>query len=119
MQDRRKQPRKKLTAFTPVYLSEKRTLLGYVRDLNLQGAMVIGEKALETGTQLTLEINFPGDLPGISATQVTLPARVVRCIPDNSPRSFNLGFEFSEVGPEQARILQALLDRYHFGYQVA
>ncbi len=114
--ERRKEPRKKLMAFTPVHDQDKGTLLGYIRDLTLQGVLVIGEKTLDVDTQTTLVMELPGGLPGIVATRMTISARVARCVKDESPQTYRIGFEFTDVKPEQTEILQALLERYHFRY---
>jgi hypothetical protein len=117
MDERRKERRKKLMAFAPVYDSRQGTILGYLADLTLQGAMVIGEHALEDDARLTLIIQFPGELEGISARRMTIPARVARCVPDSGPQSFRIGFEFPEMDPQNAELIQALLKRYHLPHQ--
>ncbi len=116
--DRRKEPRKKVMAFTPVYELDKGKLLGYLRDLTLQGALVIGEKKLDVNTQITLAIELPGDLPSITEIRLAIPARVARCIDDESPNSYKIGFEFNDIKPEHTHIIEALLERYHFRYKL-
>jgi Tfp pilus assembly protein PilZ len=117
MSDRRRETRKKVMAFTPVR-DAKGGLLGYLADLTAQGAMVVGEKPLEANTQMTLSIELPRDLPGVTASRLSLPTRVARCAPDeDTNREFHIGFAFSEVKPEQAKIIQAILERYFFRYQ--
>ena len=44
MSDKRKEERKSLMTFTPVYGLHPKTLLGYAEDLTVHGAMVVGEK---------------------------------------------------------------------------
>ncbi len=116
--ERRKELRKKLMAFTPVYDLEKGILLGYIRDLTLQGALVIGEKFLDSGTQTTLAFELPGGLPGITVTRMKITARVARCVQDESSKTYQIGFEFTATSPEQTEILQALLQRYHFRHKI-
>ena len=53
--NRRKESRKTVMAFTPVYELKQGKLLGYLRDITLQGALVIGEKTLEVNTQTVLD----------------------------------------------------------------
>jgi len=118
MSERRKELRKKVMAFTPVYDVDKKRLLGYLGDLTLQGAMVVGAKPLEVDKQLNLKIEFQDDLPGIATRQMTIPARVARCDRDESPNSYKLGFEFTDVQPEHAKIIEALLERYHFRHKM-
>jgi len=114
MSEHRKETRKKLMAFTPVYDSNQRVLLGYVGDLTLLGVMVIGEKSLEINKEAILKIEFPDNLSDIIATHVTIPTRVAWCRHDESPQYFNIGFEFTEVTPQHTKIFQAILERYQF-----
>ncbi|MBN1454491.1 MAG: PilZ domain-containing protein [Anaerolineales bacterium] len=115
--ERRKEARKKLMAFTPVHDQDKGILLGYIRDLTLYGILVISEKILDINKQITLAIELPGGLPEITATRMTIPARVVRCMEDESSQTYKIGFEFTDVKPEHLKIIQALLERYHFRYK--
>jgi hypothetical protein len=113
MQERRKAPRKYLMAYSQVFDLYGGQLLGYLGDLNLLGAMVIGDKSIVKDTNITLAIELP-ELAGVTATRMVIPARVVRCEPDVSPTYFNIGLEFTEVKPEQRGIIQAIMDTYEF-----
>lgn len=114
MKIQRKESRKKLVAFTPVYDLLHRTLLGYIGDLTLQGLMVIGEKPVEINKHLTLSIEFPESQPDALGLRVAIPARATWCRQDDSLQNFNIGFEFIEVLPENARVIEAILNRYQF-----
>ena len=112
--DKRKALRKKLMAFTPVYDLNPRVLLGYVKNLSLLGIMVVGKKAVETGKDKLLKIEFPDDLPDVVSTHITIPVRVAWCKQDESRKYFNIGFEFTQVTPEHAALFQAIMARYQF-----
>jgi len=114
MSTQRKEPRKKLMAFTPVYDLRHKTLLGFVGDLTLKGAMVIGEKSVETEKHFILGIEFPEAPPTLTATRIVIPARVAWCRQEDGPQSFNIGFEFTEVSAENAAVIEAVLERYQF-----
>ncbi len=114
MNNNRKESRKKLMAFTPVYDLLHKTLLGYVGDLTLQGVMVVGEKSIETNKRITLGIDFPENLPEAPAMRVVILARVAYCRQEETPLYFNIGFEFIDVSPENAREIEAILERYQF-----
>ena len=115
--DRRKESRKVVMAFTPVY--EKGKVLGYLRDLTEKGAQVNGEKTLEVNTQTTLSIEIPGELPGITSKRLNIHVRVARCVPDKeSGNHYELGFEFTDLQPEQVQVIEALLERYHFRHKL-
>ncbi len=113
MDDRRKAPRKSLMAYTQVFDLYGGQLLGYLGDLNLLGAMVIGEKPIMPDTSITLAIELP-ELEGVKATRMVLPSRVAWSEQDLSPNYFNVGFEFLDVKPDQSDIIQAIMQRYEF-----
>ncbi len=115
--DRRKETRRKLMAFTPVYevyALHPKMLLGYLGDLTLKGALVIGTKPVALNKELKLGIEFPSDLSDIETLYVELPARVVRCKQDEGPQNYSIGLEFAEVTLDQAELFQLILARYHF-----
>ena len=117
MSDQRQSPRKNLMAFTPVYGLQPRTLLGYIEDLTLHGAKVIGERSLESDRQLSLTIEFPGDVEGVSTPRITVQARVAWSKKEKDSHYFDIGFEFTELQPKAATIIAAVLKRYEFRRQ--
>ncbi|HMS00132.1 MAG TPA: PilZ domain-containing protein [Anaerolineales bacterium] len=113
MQDRRKQPRKNLMSYSQVFDLYAGRLIGYLGDLNLLGAMVIGDEPMSLDTKLTASIQLP-ELPNVSATRMAVPVRVAWCQQDLSPEYFNIGFEFELVTDDQKRIIQAVMENYEF-----
>ncbi|HMV30399.1 MAG TPA: PilZ domain-containing protein [Anaerolineales bacterium] len=113
MFDKRKDTRKKLMAFTLVYTLKPKALIGYLEDLTIRGARVVGSVSLEADKLVTLEIDFPKDTASLPPTPFTIQARVARSAQDEAKYA-NLGFEFVDVTPEQTRILEAVIDRYEF-----
>jgi PilZ domain-containing protein len=113
MQERRKQPRKHLMSYSQVFDLYGGDLLGYLGDMNLLGVMVIGNRALPVDTKLTLAIELP-ELQEVTASRMTVPARVAWCEKDLSPDYYNIGFEFREMQSAQAKIIQAIMDNYEF-----
>lgn len=116
MQDRRKLPRKDLMSYSQVFDLNKGKLIGYLGDLNLIGAMVIGDEAMKVDDKLLISIQLP-ELPKINATRLSLPVRVVRCNQDLSPEYFNIGVEFDLVTDEQKQIIEAVIENYEFRRQ--
>jgi len=113
MKERRKEERKSLKAYTQVFDLYGGFLLGYLGDLHLHGAMIIGDKFMKENTELTVSIELP-DLPNINAVRMTMPVRVVWCQQDLSPQFFNIGFEFKEVSEEQKTMIGAIIQNYEF-----
>ncbi|MGB8980749.1 MAG: PilZ domain-containing protein [Anaerolineales bacterium] len=116
MQERRKLPRKDLMSYSQVFDLYRGSLIGYLGDLTLIGAMVIGDEALKVGEKLTISIQLP-ELPKVHATRLALPARVVRCNQDLSPEYFNIGVEFEIVTDDQKNIIEAVIENYEFRRQ--
>ena len=116
MQERRKQPRKDLMSYSQVFELYHGKLIGYLGDINLLGAMVIGDEPLEVNTQMTISIQLP-ELPQVTATRMALPVRVAHCQRDLSPEYFNIGLEFSLVTDNQRQIIESIVDNYEFRRQ--
>ncbi len=119
MSERRKETRRRLTAFTPVYDLHPRILLGYLGDLTLRGAMMIGTNLTTINKETTLEIEFPSELPGIRVLAVQIPARIAWCRQEEKPQYYNIGVEFTEVSAENAELIQQMLERYHFRFALS
>jgi hypothetical protein len=116
MQERRKQPRTDLMSFSQVVDLYTGKLLGYLGDLNLLGAMVIGDEPLEVHSKLTISIQLP-ELNGLNATRMVLPVRIAYCQKDVSPDYFNIGLEFELVTDRQRTIIDAIMTNYEFRRQ--
>jgi len=119
MSDLRKETRRRLTAFTPVFDLYPRVLLGYLGDLNLRGALVIGTKLTTINKETILEIIFPSELADITVIPITIPARIAWCRADERSQSYNIGVEFTELTPLHKELFQQILERYHFRYNLS
>ncbi len=113
MNERRKQERKTLVAYTQVFDLYGGNLLGYLGDLTASGAMIISEKPMKTDTQITLAIEIP-ELPEVRATRMSIMARVAWCQQDLSPQYFNIGFEFKDVNDEHKKLIETIIQNYQF-----
>ena len=113
MPERRKFPRKNLMSYSQVFELYEGRLIGYLGDLNILGAMVIGDQPMELDKKLTISIQLP-ELPNSTATRMTLPGRVAWCQQDLSPEYFSIGLEFELVTDDQKKIIEAVMDNYEF-----
>ena len=116
MQERRKQPRKDLMSYSQVFELYHGKLIGYLGDITLLGAMVIGEEQYQVGALLNISIQLP-ELPDVTATRMALPVRVIHCQKDLSPEYYNIGLEFTEVTDQQKKIIEAIIENYEFRRQ--
>lgn len=117
MTDHRKTERVKAMTFTAVYERNGHALLGFLGDLTLQGAMVVGEKAVETGRDTILEVEFRGvdEVPG---GRLALPAHVAWSRQEAGTTYFHTGFEFREMTEQNRQVIEALVARYKFSSQI-
>jgi hypothetical protein len=113
MNEHRKDERKKLVAFTPVYDSQHRALLGYLGDLSKEGALLVGEKSMDVDAQITLVVDFPAT-PEFPARRLIIPARVAWCRQEKGIPYFNTGFEFQEIDEQNKTVIESILQRYQF-----
>jgi hypothetical protein len=116
MQERRKIQRNNLMAYTQVFDLSGGYLIGYLGDLNLSGAMVIGDKPMAENTQITLAIELP-DLINFNKRRLIIPARVAWNEPDISPEFFAIGFEFKKVTIAQNRVIETIMKDYEFRHK--
>jgi hypothetical protein len=117
MQERRKSPRKDLMSYSQVFDVNRGKLIGYLGDLSLSGAMIIGDEPQKVDERATISIQLP-ELPNNSATHLILRVRVAWCHEDLSPEYFNVGMEFSVVTDEQKKIIEAIIENYEFRRQM-
>lgn len=113
MADERKIKRRKLMAFTPVHDRDKNTLLGYIGDLTMKGALVIGEKPMEKDTLTTLAFDFP-ETPEFPGRRVFFPVRVAWSKREPEAEYYDSGVEFQELSDENKEILESILERYQY-----
>src|SRR5688572_7830341 len=112
--DPRKDIRKKLMAFTPVYDSISNSLVGYVGNINMFGMMVVSERVAEVGREVILNVEFPKSLLEADDKNLVAPARVAWCKQDESIKSCTIGFEFTKTTAEQTALIRRIMERYHF-----
>lgn len=111
MRERRKAERQVLTAFTLAYDHEKDSLLGYLRDLSLNGALLVGSRCFEDQAELTVAIEFH-KTPEVQAVRMAIPARVAWCRQEQRSDTYDTGIEFLELRAEDERVIRSILDRY-------
>jgi hypothetical protein len=114
MNNQRKESRKKLVAFTPVYELLHKTLIGYIGDLTPQGVMVIGEKPVDINKHLTLGLEFPDDESDAHTLRVAISGRVAWCRQEERLTYFNSGLEFQEMTAGNKKVIEAILERFKF-----
>ena len=113
MEERRKLPRKYLMAFSSVFESKSRVLLGYLSDLTLGGLMIISKVPLDDEKNIVLYIELP-NTPQFPQESLEISARAAWCEADIDPRLYNIGFQFIELNEEDKAIIKEMIEIYEF-----
>jgi hypothetical protein len=88
-------------------------VIGYLSDLTVKGAMVIGEHHLEQGENFQLRIDLP-ESNEFKKDHLDVNATSVWSKPDIDPVFFNTGFEFGELVPGDEKIIERMIELYEF-----
>ncbi len=113
--NRRKEARKPIVNFTLVHDAKSGKLLGYLRDLTLNGAQINGSRSLNIGTEVVLSIKLLSDIPEVMAKELRIDAKVQRCVTvGKEPASYEIGFEFIDLPSEEKDLIEKFLKRYQF-----
>ena len=102
-------------SFTLVHDAKTGKLLGYLRDLTLNGAQVNGSKELDIGTDVILTMKLLSDIPEVVGQELHIGARVTRCIAvTEMPVGYEIGFKFTDLPSEEKELIEKFLQRYQF-----
>ena len=112
--NRRKLERKYLTYFSRVLDRRNNKLLGYLYDLTIEGAMVVGEVELPTGKTLPARIDLPEGL--CPKKYLDIEAYVVWSSPNEEDGTYKSGLRLMNTHPDEVEMLDCLID--HFGMAV-
>lgn len=112
--NRRKLERKYLTYFSRVLDRRNNKLLGYLFDLTVEGAMVVGEVELPAGATIMARIDLP---EGLCPKQyLDIEADVVWCRLNEEDGTYKSGLRLVDLPPDAVEMLDCLID--HFGMAV-
>lgn len=113
MSERRHMERKYLVIYSRVFDRKSGRVLGYLSDLTLEGAMIIGEEPLEKGLHLTLRMDLP-DVAAFNQRHFDIEAEAMWSKPDVDPSFYNTGFQFLHPTDEHRAVLKHMIEMYEF-----
>src|SRR4030067_3796151 len=112
MQERRKYPRKDLLLFINVYESKSGRIIWTLLNITLDGARVLRENRIDSDKPMELHIKLPESF--IQKHELIFSANSRWCAPDINPEFFDVGYQFANVSEEDAKIIQAIIEKYGF-----
>lgn len=113
MKERRKLPRKYLMVYSRVFDQKTGRIIGYLSDLNQLGAMTISDDPLPVDSVIELRFDLPDPII-FSSDHLNIKARVAWCQADINPVFYNIGFEFLNISPKEADIIEQMIITYEF-----
>jgi hypothetical protein len=112
MVERRKHPRKDLLLFASVFDTENDRIIGTLLNITLDGAMVLTENKIDSNKVMELHIKLPENF--VNKDELVFTASSRWCAPDINPEFFDVGYQFAHVTEEDAKIIQAIIEKYGF-----
>ncbi|MBI5354502.1 MAG: PilZ domain-containing protein [Chloroflexi bacterium] len=113
----RMEKRRKVMTFTPVYNGLTNSLLGYLGDLTLKGALLVSENPIEVEQTLSLAIEFRKTSEN-PASRMVISARVAWCKLEDHRTYYNTGLEFLSLTDEEIKMIGAIMDKYQFNFEM-
>ena len=113
----RMERRRKLMTFTPVHDVHTNTLLGYLGDLTLKGALMVSEKPVEAGRTLTMTIEFHETPDKSPAMHMIISARVAWCKLEEHRTYYNVGMEFLDMTKQNKQLVEKILEKYEISHK--
>jgi len=113
MEERRKIPRKYFAIYSRVFDHASGQVLGFLSDMASGGAMIISDSPMAENQDINLRFDLP-DPALFSADHLNIDARIIWCQQDIDPTFYNIGFEFKDISPVQAKIINEIISAYEF-----
>jgi hypothetical protein len=110
MIERRNEERKYLTYFSRVVDRNNGRPLGYLVDLTVHGAQLVGNIPLKLDHIFPLRIDLPEGFGDVRT--LDLVAKAIWVEPDDDPEFYHTGLQLTEIADDQVETLQKLLDQY-------
>jgi hypothetical protein len=112
MSERRKVRRKYLMFYTRIFDAVTSGLLGNLIDLTTDGAMIISEAPLPIGKTYRLKLELAGEIGDKPYLEFEATSRWSS--QDVDPHFYNTGFHMEKIAPEDAAIIEKIVEAYGF-----
>jgi hypothetical protein len=113
MTTKRKEKRKNLIYYLPVYDRNSGEMLGQLVDITTSGLMLVCENPVQDGEYFEMRMDLPSEIEG--KKEIEFNARSEWCKKDVNPKFFAAGFSFENISREQIRVIDSLI--YEFSFQ--
>ncbi|MGB8212980.1 MAG: PilZ domain-containing protein [Anaerolineales bacterium] len=112
MRDKRKIERRFLLYYMRVYDAATLHQIGNLVDITPRGIMVVSEHPLPEGQTTRLRMELTSEVT--EKPFMEFSAHSKWCEPDIIPNMYNTGFEILDLAPEDAEIIQRIIEEFGF-----
>jgi hypothetical protein len=95
-----------------VYRSDSGKIIGTLLNITLDGAMILSEGKIDSNKVMELHIKLPENF--VHKHELIFTANSRWCAPDINPEFFDVGYQFVNVSEEDAKIINAIIEKYGF-----
>ena len=111
MQERRRQPRRKMGFYFKVLDTDTEEIFGHMNDVSMLGLMLDCLKPIPVNLKFRISLEAT---PDVSDTEfIDMVVQSIWCRKDPiTPNVYNVGFSILEINPHDADVLQRIIDQY-------
>ncbi len=110
--ERRKLKRRYLLFYSRVFNSLTQDLIGHLVDITSDGAMLISEEPIKLNMIFELRMELSKEVS--EKPYMDFSAKSLWSKADIDPHYYDTGFQFINISPEDAQIIQKIIDVYGF-----
>lgn len=110
MPEHRRRPRKNTPHRANVLDDETGKPLGRIVDITADGLMLVSERPLEPGREITIKILLPAMFN--NRTDIAVASRVVWNHQDRNPRFYKTGLQFLNMPGDDGFLLEDIMHRF-------
>ena len=112
MKDKRKTKRRYLLYYMRLYDSKTLQQIGNLVDITRRGAMIVGEHPIPEGQISRLRLELTYEVAEKPYMEFTVCSKW--CKPDITPYLYNIGFEITDMAPEDIEIIERINEAFGF-----
>jgi hypothetical protein len=111
-QEQRKEHRRHIIYYLQIQEPETGKVIGRLVDITTIGIMIISEKALKPGKEISLRISLPEEFP--NAKHIDIFGESVWCHKDVNPDYYAIGFRINQPSESEITVIRELIAEYGF-----
>lgn len=112
MTHERRRRRFELLEHLRVFDADSKTLLGYIKDLNMEGMMLLGDEHVPPDREFRLWLELPPEEPGERGKAVELSAHSLWSSVDVNPKYYATGFRLAHPSKRTVERIKTIIKEF-------